>query len=97
MKQENIYLNLEKKGKADGKFKSPWGIGIDKNGNIIVSDYGNNRVQVFDKTGNYFLKFGKKGKDDGQMKKPYGIGIDRTGNIVVADSGNKRIQVFYFH
>ena len=35
------------KGSNDGQFKFPHGIAISPNGNIYVSDTGNNRVQIF--------------------------------------------------
>ena len=35
-------------GKGDGKFDSPWGVTVDKEGRILVADSNNGRVQVFD-------------------------------------------------
>jgi len=60
---------------------------------VIVSDSGNHRVQVFDKYGRFLFKFGREGSADGLFKYPRGVAVDRHGNIVIGDSGNNRVQV----
>lgn len=35
-------------GKGEGKFSSPDGITLDREGNIVIGDFGNNRIQVRD-------------------------------------------------
>lgn len=34
-------------GSAPGQFNSPYGITLDKNGTVYVSDTANNRIQIF--------------------------------------------------
>ena len=42
-------------GTGDGQFSNPWGIGINSKGNVYVSDFINNNIQVFVlKTDNIF-------------------------------------------
>jgi len=36
-------------GEGNGQFGAPTGVAVDKNGNILVADWGNNRIQVKDK------------------------------------------------
>ncbi len=58
-------------------------------------EYGNHRVQVFDKNGRFLFKFGSKGNGNGQLNYPQGITVDQRNNqIVVADTYNYRIQIF---
>ena len=33
-------------GEGNGQFGAPTGVAVDKNGNILVADWGNNRIQV---------------------------------------------------
>ena len=64
------------------------------NGNIIVSDSRNNRIQIFDSKGNFILTFGSLGEENGQCKNPHGICVDLNDNILVCDYDNYRIQIF---
>ncbi len=72
----------------------PYGIALDMEDNIYVTDLGNNQVQKFDSNGNFLMKFGKEGKNKGEFISPKGITLDKEANIYVVDSGNSRIQVF---
>jgi DNA-binding beta-propeller fold protein YncE len=63
-------------------------------GNILVVDGGNNRIQKFDSNGTFITKWGISGAGDGQFEQPTGIAIDSLGNVYVVDRGNSRIQVF---
>ncbi len=68
--------------------------------NILVTDWGNNRVQIFSSTGVYLGQFGTQGAGNGQFGYgPIGIAIDpETRNIVVLDrgtlTGNARVEIF---
>ena len=45
-------------GKAPGQFDRPWSIAIDpKTNNIYISDFNNNRVQVFSQEWTYLLEW----------------------------------------
>ena len=73
----------------------PWGVCCDKNGNIIVADRSNNRIQIFDNNGKFVHKFGSAGSRNGQFDRPAGVTCDNErGTIIVADKDNHRIQVF---
>jgi len=82
------------KGCKDGQFNKPGGVVIDKEGNILVADAGNNRIQKFDSNGTFLTKFGTKGSEDGQFYCPIGLAIDGEGTIYIVDAGNYRIQKF---
>src|SRR5690348_9766232 len=55
------------KGQADGQFEHPFGVAIDNNANIIVSDSTNQRIQIFNSNGVFLRKFGSGGQADGQF------------------------------
>ncbi|XP_035658558.1 tripartite motif-containing protein 2-like [Branchiostoma floridae] len=80
-------------GKQQG-MEYPWYITVSGEGNILVSDWDNHRVYVFNEDGKFLFKFGFEGSAEGQLYNPQGICTDRAGNIIVADSGNRRVEMF---
>ncbi|MEN6357981.1 MAG: lectin like domain-containing protein [Armatimonadota bacterium] len=81
-------------GIGDGEFMNPTGIEVGMTGDVFVSDYINNRVQVFDSTGNFVGKWGEYGTSGGQFVQPTGIRQDADGNVYVVDMNNDRVQKF---
>jgi DNA-binding beta-propeller fold protein YncE len=77
-----------------GQFRSPWGITVDGQGDVFVSDTGNQRIQKFDREGNFITQWGGFGNGDGQFNFPYGIAVDARGSVFVVDSANTRVQQF---
>lgn len=81
-------------GTGNGQFDNPWGIAINATGDIYVTDYSNNRVQIFSSGGSYIGQWGTYGRGNGQFDGPMGIAIAPNGNVYVADRGNSRIEEF---
>lgn len=89
-------------GHDDGQnatFNSPAGIAIDKDGNLYVSDSGNNLIRKItaDGTVSTLAGSGAAGKANGSgisasFNGPIGIAIDTDGNVYVADSYNNLIR-----
>src|SRR3712207_8966306 len=40
-------------GEGDGEFNMPWDVAVDKDDTVYVSDYGNNRIQIFSSDGTF--------------------------------------------
>ncbi|MBL8171205.1 MAG: hypothetical protein JNJ50_23805, partial [Acidobacteria bacterium] len=80
------------------RFNAPLGIAIDREDNIIVADFRNNRVRKVDPQGNVSTIAGSiRGFANGvgtnaRFYAPAGIAIDKDGNIIVADYGNHAIR-----
>jgi DNA-binding beta-propeller fold protein YncE len=73
-------------GAGKGEFDSPTGIFVDGNGNVLVADTGNGRIEKFSPNGTFVTSIG-------QFEAPSGIAVDRMGNIYVAEIGSKhRVQ-----
>jgi DNA-binding beta-propeller fold protein YncE len=85
-----------KVGTADGFFKFPQGVAFLPNGNLVVTDSGNNRVQVFSidgaGKGTFVSKYGTTGAGVGQFNTPAAVSTASDGSIYVADTRNNRIQ-----
>jgi 6-bladed beta-propeller len=69
------------------------GIAVDGQGTICVADYGNERVQVFDKNGRYVRTLGRVGQGPGEYRFPSGVMIDADGNFIVTD-GSRSLLAF---
>ena len=80
------------KGVEVGQFAAPRGLVTDDQGNIIISDTQNHRIQICDYNGSC-TAFGSEGTAPGQFSWPWGIAVDSQGRIIVADRLNHRIQV----
>jgi sugar lactone lactonase YvrE len=74
-------------GTADGQFVSPFGIAIDRDGDIYVTDWGNARVQKFDADGNFIRKWGTPADLPG----PRGIAVVQD-LVYVVESSRDRIR-----
>lgn len=82
-------------GSADGEFLGVRGLAIAPDGNLLVVDNDNSRIQKLNSTtGAFMMKFGSNGSGDGQFNTPAGVSTDASGNIYVADMYNNRIQKF---
>ena len=82
-------------GTGEGLFNYPSSVACNLRGEIVVADYDNRRVQVFDRNGEFMLKFGSPGNGNDQFNRPCGLTVDQRNNqIVVADTGNHRILIF---
>ena len=87
-------LSFGQKGESVGMLKGPWGVAVNDQDEIAVTEFWNHRVSVFSSDGTHLRSFGREGNNNAEFKFPRGIAFDRHGNIVVTDSANHRVQVF---
>jgi len=67
---------------------------INEEGNILVIDEFNHRIQIYNNEKKEINSIGKKGKEAGQFYYPKALAQDSKGNLYVADCWNHRIQKF---
>jgi len=95
LKGERLFEFKKGEEPGDGVFNAPTHLAIDRrNGNVLVADTNNFRVQVFDKDGVYLRKFGQLGDNPGDFSRPKGIAVDSEGHVYVADAGFNNFQIF---
>jgi secreted PhoX family phosphatase len=84
---------------ATATFNGPFGIAVDKAGNVYVGDSGNNLIRIITPAGmvNTFAGSGSVGLANGSgaaasFSNPQGLVLDAAGNLYVADEGNHLIR-----
>jgi streptogramin lyase len=84
---------------ATATFNSPYGIAIDKAGNIYIGDSANNLIREITPAGlvSTFAGSGVAGAANGagtaaSFDNPQGLVMDAAGNLYVADAGNHLIR-----
>jgi len=73
---------------------SPYGIGVDAQGRIAITDIENHQVLLLDSFLRIDILFGNYGSYPGQLDTPLGVSFTALGDIVVSDTGNRRIQYY---
>ena len=79
------------KGNLDHQLKSPLGLSVDRNGNIIVADKGNKVIKTFSPNGQFLYKLGG-GEGEGFTSPFHCIQYDKY--LIASDSAEHCIKVF---
>ena len=72
--------------------KNPWGVAVNEQDEIAVSDVGNHKIRLFKSDGTHIKSFGGKGAQHGEFDFPSGT-VYHGDNIIVAEQRNHRVQV----
>ena len=68
---------------------------VDPLKNLIISDFLNHRIVIFNKNGKRIHKFGESGEEKGQMAHPTGVAMTEDKRIIViSENENYGLQVF---
>ena len=71
--------------------KYPWGVAVNEQDQIAVSDVGNHTIHLFKSDGTHIKSFGGEGTQPGEFSRPSGIAL-HANNIIVAEQNNSRVQ-----
>lgn len=92
-KPEKLLFNIGMRGSGDGDFNFPRSVITTRDGDVVVADTMNHRVQIFNSFGVFLTKFGKKGTGKLQFNEPSDVAEIPNGDLAVADKRNKRVQI----
>jgi len=82
-------------GTGPGQLAYPRAIASDATGALYVTNTGNDRIDVFDRTGGLLRSWGISGRGQGQFNAPLGVAADANGIRAVADSINGRVELLH--
>lgn len=85
---------IGKRGGEPGEFNYPVGIATLSNGDLVVGDFGNFRIQILNTNGKPLKWFGTPGDVSGSFFRLKGIAVDSEDHIYAADGAFANIQVF---
>ena len=93
-KDGNCVKKIGGQGEEEGQFEQPKGVSYLNDREILVADFGNDRIQHIDiQTGTVLKSFGQLGSGKGELNGPNDVCLDDEERIVVTECGNHRIQV----
>jgi DNA-binding beta-propeller fold protein YncE len=76
-----------------GKLQQPRGVTVMRNDDILVADFGHDRIQEFAPNLRVVRALGSAGELAGEFKQPADVAEGPGGEIYVADTWNHRVQV----
>ncbi|MBP6821781.1 MAG: hypothetical protein KA368_09565 [Acidobacteria bacterium] len=86
----------------NAELNAPQGVAVDKDGNVLIADQGNNRIRkvtaadgkISTIAGTGLFSFSGDGglATAAELASPSGVAVDGAGNIFIADNGNQRIR-----
>lgn len=86
---------IGRRGEALGQFQYPWSVAVAPNGDVIITDVINARLQLLNAAGDVVSAFGAYGVNIGELYRPSGAACDRNGDIWIADSVTGAVQVYH--
>ncbi|XP_033118983.1 uncharacterized protein LOC117118493 [Anneissia japonica] len=84
--------NIGSEGRKAGEMRLPFDVTLSMEGHVIVADFENSRIQMFDANGKFIRILVGYGKEDGKVWGPCSVTMDMDENIIV--SSNHKLQLF---
>ena len=78
------------KGNGDGQLNSPYGLCVDKYGNLLVCDPGNGRIQQFSSEGTFTGKTSAKVT----LRGPYGVATMLDDRILISEYHKNEVKIW---
>jgi DNA-binding beta-propeller fold protein YncE len=81
------------RGVKEGEFTYPTSVFVDREGNLVVCDSQNARIQRFKPDGTFINAFGKRGDGAGQFNLIKAAAVDSEGHVYVTDGKSHRVSI----
>lgn len=81
-------------GAAAGSVVRPWGVAVGTDGQVVVADSENNRIQSWNSAGTWLWATGTQGSASGQLNGPKDVAFGPGGFVYVADTVNARMALY---
>ena len=75
-------------------FFGPRDLAVSADGNLLITDTGNHRVQVMTPDGVFVTQFGKQGFELAQFSEPTSLDVSANGTLYIAEAWARRVQRF---
>ncbi|XP_018012812.1 E3 ubiquitin-protein ligase TRIM71-like [Hyalella azteca] len=85
---------IGRKGSNPNELNRPQGITCDQEGNVIVCDSRNCRIQIFDADANYVNHWPVPSPEPSRQAQPAGVAVTPAGNILVVDAELNRVLIY---
>jgi DNA-binding beta-propeller fold protein YncE len=89
-----LLLTIGERGLDKGTFTYPTAVAIDKEGNYLVCDQMNARIQRFTPEGKFLSMFGERGDSKGEFALPKAVAVDSEGHVYVTDGKNHKVGIY---
>jgi sugar lactone lactonase YvrE len=89
-----LLSHFGKAGSGEGELFHPTNIAVTPEGDVLVVDTSNYRVQRFTAEGKFIRSYGTVGSVPGSFARPKGIAVDPSGRVYVSDAAFENVQLF---
>jgi len=89
-----LLTSFGQRGEGDGEFSFPTSLAFAKDGNLLIVDQINARVQVFTPQGEFVEMIGGRGTTFGNFVRPKDVAVNEGGVIFVTDNAFNNVQLF---
>lgn len=83
-----------RRGEGEGEFNFPTALDFDPEGNLLVVDQLNSRVELLTDEGEFLDAFGNLGVGFGSFVRPKDLAVTSDGLIMVTDAAFNNVQIF---
>lgn len=94
--QWGFYADMTSGEAAAGGLNQPWDVAVTSNGDVIVVDTWNHRIQRFNAEGEHLqtIEGSQLALNPSGFYGPRGVAVDAEDRIFMTDTGNKRVVIF---
>ncbi len=93
LNRKSVLYEIKGAGNGPSQFNRAEGLSLSPDGNLLVSDSCNHRIQIFRSDGTFLRSLGKAGTGPGEFSYPYDVRADKTGKIYICEFGNSRLTI----